>query len=307
MKPTRDCWNCGRTHHFHQRALCPAFGKICSKCKKPNQFAAKCRSSTGSSHKTVQAVDDDNFDEVFPTEISALGVDDSQLVTVQLESGNYLRFQVDTGAQCNVIPLQLYQQAAKDHKLTHITVTNSRITAYGGTTLPVVGTVALKVKRGRIKSTLHCKIVDCVNIRPLLGRKSCILLNIISYLDNDKLNKPDTGNSPVYTLDITTTLTREQLIKQYPKVFGPGIGLLEGRYRIHINDTHQPVQHAPRCVPGSYQRQVKTDIGAPDETGYHNTCHRPHRLDQLNGSCNEEKWNVEDMSGPQGSQPCCAM
>ena len=101
-----------------------------------------------------------------------------------------------------------------------------------------MGTVALKVKRGRIKLTLHCKIVDCVNIRPLLERKSCLLLNIISYLDNDKLNKPDTGNSPVYTLDITTTLTREQLIKQYPKVFGPGIGLLEGRYHIRINDTH---------------------------------------------------------------------
>ena len=228
-KPTRDCWNCGRRHQFHQRALCPAFGKICSKCNKPNHFAAKCWLNASSSHKTVQAVDDDNFDEVFPTEISALGVDDSQLVTVQLESGNYLRFQVDTGAQCNVIPLQLYQQAAKDHNLTHVTVTNSRITAYGGTTLPVVGTVALKVKRGSIESTLHCKIVDCVNIRPLLGRKSCLLLKIISYVDNDELNKPDTGSSPVYTLDITTTLTKEQLIKQYPKVFGPGIGLLEGR------------------------------------------------------------------------------
>ena len=144
-KPTRDSWNCGRRHQFHQRALCPAFGKICSKCNKPNHFAAKCRLSTSSTHKNVQTVDD-NFNEVFLTEISALGVDDSQLVTVQLESGNYLHFQVDTGVQCNIIPLQLYQQAAKDHKLTHVAVTNSRITAYGGTTLPVVGTVALKVK-----------------------------------------------------------------------------------------------------------------------------------------------------------------
>ena len=88
LKPTRDCWNCGQRHQFHQRALCLAFGKICSKCKKPNHFAAKCRSSTGSLHKTVQAVDDDNFDEVFPTEISALAVDDSQLVTVLLELGS---------------------------------------------------------------------------------------------------------------------------------------------------------------------------------------------------------------------------
>lgn len=69
LKPTRDCWNCEWRHQFHQQALCPAFGKIRSKCKKPNHFATKCGSSTGSSHKTVQAVDDDDFDEVFPTEI----------------------------------------------------------------------------------------------------------------------------------------------------------------------------------------------------------------------------------------------
>ena len=86
-KPTRDCWNCGRRHQFHKRALCPAFGKICSKCNKPNHFAAKYQSSL---QRNVQAIDEDNLDEVFPTEISAVGVDDSQLVTVQLESGNYL-------------------------------------------------------------------------------------------------------------------------------------------------------------------------------------------------------------------------
>ena len=137
-KPTRDCWNCGRRHQFHKGALCPVFGKICSKCNKPNHFPAKCRSSL---QRNVQAVDEDN--EVFPTEISAVGVDDSQLVTVQLESGNYLRFQVDTGAQCNV---KLYQNAAKDKRLRNITPTKSSIAAYGGTTLSVMGTVALKVK-----------------------------------------------------------------------------------------------------------------------------------------------------------------
>ena len=248
VKPTRDCWNCERRHQFHQRASCPAFGKICNKCGEPYHFAAQCRSNTSGSHKSVKAIDDENSDEVFPTEISAVGVDDSQIVTVRLDSGNYLRFQVDTGAQCNVVPLQLYQQAAKDHKLAHVSVAKSRITAYGGTTLPVVGTVQLNVTRGSLNATLHCKIVDGINIRPLLGRESCLQLKIISYLDNDKVNKLDTGNSLVFALDITTALTREQLIKQYFKVLGPGVGLLEGKYCIRIDNTHQPVQHAPRCV-----------------------------------------------------------
>ena len=48
-------------------------------------------------------------------------VDDSQCVTLKLvESGNFLRFQVDTGAQCNVVPLDLYKKATKDHSLAQV-------------------------------------------------------------------------------------------------------------------------------------------------------------------------------------------
>ena len=45
--------------------------------------------------------------EVFGVdEISPVTLHDSQLVTLKLEFGNYLRFQPDTGAQCNVVPVQ---------------------------------------------------------------------------------------------------------------------------------------------------------------------------------------------------------
>ena len=58
----------------------------------------------------VYVVEDDYSKEfVFSVEeVSAVTLDDSQLVTLKLESGKYLRFQPDTGAQCNVIPLHLY-------------------------------------------------------------------------------------------------------------------------------------------------------------------------------------------------------
>ena len=38
----RECWNCGRKHDFQKRESCPAYGKTCTKCHKPNHFAAKC-------------------------------------------------------------------------------------------------------------------------------------------------------------------------------------------------------------------------------------------------------------------------
>ena len=39
-----------------------------------------------------------------------LALDDSQLVTLKLESGYYLWFQPDTGAQCNVVPFVSVQE-----------------------------------------------------------------------------------------------------------------------------------------------------------------------------------------------------
>ena len=35
----RECWNCGHTREYHKKELCPAYGKTCHKCQKPNHFA----------------------------------------------------------------------------------------------------------------------------------------------------------------------------------------------------------------------------------------------------------------------------
>ena len=51
---------------------------------------------------------DNENDETFPMEVAAVELDDSQLVTLRLESANSIRFQAHTGAQCNVIPLEMY-------------------------------------------------------------------------------------------------------------------------------------------------------------------------------------------------------
>ena len=132
---------------------------------------------------------------------------------------------MDTGAQCNVVPLELYKKATKDHKLAHMVPVSQRITAYGGAEIPVIGKAILRVWRGDFGCRLDCKIVDKSNIRPLLGRKACLGMKIVAYFDNDKLNKPVTGNSEVYALSSgNSPLTKEQLIQKYPQVFGEGVG-----------------------------------------------------------------------------------
>ena len=165
------------------------------------------------------------------------------MVTLKLESGNYLRFQVDTGAQCNIVPLELYRKATKDNKLPHLMPDRQKIMAYSGAEIAVIGKVLLRVWRGGFSCRLDCKIVDKSNIRPLLGRKACLGMKIIAYLDNDKMNKPITGSSEVCVLSSgRSPLTKEQLIQKYPQVFSEGVGRLESEYHIQLDSQIDPVQ-----------------------------------------------------------------
>ena len=107
----------------------------------------------------------------FQTKFSAWS-DDSQLVTLKLESGNYLRFQPDTGARCNVVPLHLYKKATRHFNLLNVTPVSTAIISYGGTSIPILGRVRLRVWRGDFRCFLDCNLVDSKRVRPILGRKA---------------------------------------------------------------------------------------------------------------------------------------
>ena len=260
-KQTRECWNCGQNHEIANKESCPAYGKECKRCHKKNHFASKCWSKISPNQRTVRVVDtEENEDEVFPMEVAAIQLDDSQLITLKIESGNYIRFQPDTGAQCNVIPLTIYKKATRDVNLSNVTLAPTCITAYGGHSLQVAGSVRLKVWRGDYHCKLDCKLVDCDNIRPLLGRKACLGMNIITYLDNDSLSKPNTQNAAVFTLETDGYDSKEQLIAYHPRVFEEGVGMLKGDYSIRLSADAVPTQHSPRRVPAALRDSLKNTL-----------------------------------------------
>ena len=125
-----ECRHCGRRHEFSRCEVCPAFGKTCNRCQKPNHFAIKCRTRPSRSVRVIE--EGDTAEEVFQTSASGTGVDDSQCVTLQLDNGKYMRFQVDTGAQCNVVPLDLYKRATRNYHLSQMKSVSQRITAMEG-------------------------------------------------------------------------------------------------------------------------------------------------------------------------------
>ena len=170
------CEFCGREHDLAKHENCPAFGRSCNTCGKKNHFANACfghAPKPTTRRDPVYCFEHELSDKVFGVEeISAVTLDDSQLVTLKLESGNYLRFQPDTGAQCNVIPVHLYKKATKDVDLCNVTSVNTAIISYGGTSNPILGKVRLRVWCGDFRCLVDCNLVDSKTVRPILGRKA---------------------------------------------------------------------------------------------------------------------------------------
>ena len=262
----KPCGNCGRRHEPRQ---CFAQGRACNTCSKMGHFASVCRigklrKESRTRVKTIEQhedIDSEESDVYVISDISAVTLDNSQLVTLKLvNSGSFLRFQPDTGAQCNVIPVPLYKQACNDEDISNVRRMKSTISAYGGLRLSVVGEVILKVSRDKTKCKLNCKLVDSEDIRPILGRKACLGMNIIRYTDNDALNKPQTGSFPIYAVkDNDKFLTKEKLCNQFPEVFSEGVGKLDGKYHIKINSQVSPIQHAPWRVPVAIRARLKEE------------------------------------------------
>ena len=95
---TKECGNFGRIHKANN---CFARGKLCGNCDRLNHFAAVCQSGKHwdtESSTSVKAIDQEtnhgnDSDKIYViSEIAVVTLDDTQLVTLGFESGNYLHF-----------------------------------------------------------------------------------------------------------------------------------------------------------------------------------------------------------------------
>ena len=121
------------------------FPSVCGSGSLGKEGVSSTRVTTIEQHEDI---DSEGSDVFVISVISAGTIDDSRLATLKLvNSGSFLGFQPDTGAQCNVTPVHLYKQACKDEDLSNVRTVKSTISGYGGARLPVVGEVIPKVSR----------------------------------------------------------------------------------------------------------------------------------------------------------------
>ena len=132
--------------------------------------------------------------------------------------------------------------------MCNVTPVNTAIISYGGTSIPILGKARSVCVYGDFRCLLDCNLVDSKKVRPILGRKACLGMNIIQYLDNDQLNRPQESDGEVYTHDVLAScpVSANQLIKSFPRVFADGVGELAGKYHLVLDESARPVRHPPQ-------------------------------------------------------------
>ena len=107
-KIIKNCRYCASTHNLNQ---CPAYGKNCHKCQKPNHFSKVCRSSRKQNiQKQVNIVEERNSADDSEESDFFVGYIGNEIIQEFTVNKTKIPIKMDTGAACNVIGTEVCRQ-----------------------------------------------------------------------------------------------------------------------------------------------------------------------------------------------------
>ena len=220
-------------------------------------------------------------------------------VTLQIaENDIFLRFQIDTGADVNVLPVHKYIAATGDIEMRNVRPSPLRhLTSFTGDKTTVVGCVHLPISRYDKKSRILCQLVEGCQFRTaILGKTDSVALGVVKRIDTDAQRMPAPTNASVFAIT-AIQLTREKLFHDFADVFANKVGKLDGQYKITLDTTVAPVQHAPLRVPAPLRDQLKKTLADIVKDGIIAPISESTPwISSLNCYCTKEIWQVAHMS-----------
>lgn len=229
----RKCKFCAGSHEF-KKELCPAWGKICGNCRKPNHLPACCyKKSTRKVNNVTEASGSDSDTEW----INLVSKSDNKEYKVRFSTnGQDIVFQIDSGASVNLLPEWL----AKPCKIRPQPV---RLQTWNQATINTIGKCRQTIvnpKNG------HKYSVDFVvytgDHQPVLGLSTSIQMGLLEIRESD--------------------FERINLLKldEFSEVFEETLGKLPGKQSLHVKPDAIPLAMPDRRIPISIRPQVDEEL-----------------------------------------------
>ena len=162
-------------------------------------------------------------------------------------------FKLDTGAQANVLPVNVYRRIKPNKPLAR---TKTVLTAFRDAQITPVGETQLRVTcpvTGR-SQLMKFFVTDTADIA-ILGKDACQSMNLLQRVRIDGVASHD-----------SKPLTKEDLLTEYRDIF-TGTGMFEKEYHIELDPSVPPVIQAPRKVPYAMHTQLKETLDKLERDG----------------------------------------
>ena len=161
-------------------------------------------------------------------------------------TGYEIPFLMDTGAECNLLPVDVYKQVSGDQHLNFLYARGkSSLILANGEEHPIEGKATLFASRKGRKHQIEVNVVKGGGYEPILSKQMMLDMNLIQILDSDHLGVVKIDSDP--------------LLDEYADVF-EGLGKLAGQYKITVDETIKPVVHPPRRLPVAIIERVQRKL-----------------------------------------------
>ncbi|KAL6471864.1 hypothetical protein MHYP_G00205140 [Metynnis hypsauchen] len=180
-----------------------------------------------------------------------------QVFATMLIGEKPVKFQLDCGASCNIIPIQLLNQDTQLEKTKQVLV------MYNKSTLNPLGKCRIKIRnpRNRKLYRLEFMVVQESSSVPSLGNKAVQAMDLVRIQRENILAIDDIVT---VTGDDKEPWDMSHIQREYYDVF-EGDGCLEGTYHIEVDPSIRPVQLPKRRVPVSLMTPLKEELHSLQE------------------------------------------
>nr|XP_022904876.1 uncharacterized protein K02A2.6-like [Onthophagus taurus] len=167
------------------------------------------------------------LDEIILSSIDRITINNNEKTWYQTIKVGHLnvKFKLDTGAQCNVLPPKIFQ---KLYSLSSLTNCEKHILTYGNNKIEIKGSIIIELD---------------VESLPILGLNTCVGLGLIKRLDEMNVS----------------TKEKSKFINLNKDVF-EGVGKVPFQYKIILSNNAIPVSCCNRRVPETIKTRLKTEL-----------------------------------------------
>ena len=262
--------NCkfGAKKHEEKKEKCPAWGKTCDKCGAKNHFSVVCnkhrppphhkkprdtrkdrqsRSNVNMNYEQEESDSDDYCLMVESVNSVYQKKSPKKIFSIMVVKETSVKFQLDSGATVNILPVEIYHEVQKDPELKHLKNTQSTLVMFNNSELKPLGTVELQTRNPK---NGECYLIEYTVVsngfKALLGASSIQQLSLMSVnVDNIML--------------ISDTPNGSSVLADYKEVFS-GEGKLEEKLHLTVDKTVSPVILPVRKVPLAVKEPLRKEI-----------------------------------------------